>query len=71
MTTAIIPQPAGDVIQFDSSILAGQLAPSSIAMYARDFRAYLAYAGTPGAALEPSTLARWRAVLAADTSLRP
>jgi integrase/recombinase XerD len=58
-------------LAFDSSILAGQLAPSSIQMYARDFRAYLTYAGTPGAALEPATLARWRAVLAADTALSP
>jgi site-specific recombinase XerD len=76
MSTAIIPQSTTtfdptSTIAFDASLLAGQLAPSSIAMYARDFRAYLAFAGTPAAALEPATLARWRAVLAADTSLSP
>jgi site-specific recombinase XerD len=49
----------------EASILAGQLAPSSMQMYARDFRAYLTYA------LDPATLARWRALLAANTSLSP
>ncbi len=64
--------PSTDVaLLFDSSILAGQLAPSSISMYARDFRAYLTYARTPAAALDPATLARWRALLAANTSLSP
>ena len=62
---------ATPTLAFDSSILAGQLAPSSISMYARDFRAYLAYARTPAAALDPATLARWRALLAANTSLSP
>jgi integrase len=75
MSTAIILSPSTDLattmLRFDASILAGQLAPSSIAMYARDFRAYLLYAGTPAAALDPATLARWRAVLAADTALSP
>jgi len=58
-------------LAFDPTILAGQLAPASIDKYAQDFRAYLAYAGTPSAALDPATLARWRAHLAADTQLSP
>jgi integrase/recombinase XerD len=55
----------------DASILAGQLAPSSIAMYTRDFAAYVAFAGTPALVLEPATLARWRAHLAQATDKSP
>ncbi len=53
------------------ALLAGQLAPKSIAIYARDVRAYLRFAGTPDAALDAATLARWRAHLAANTALSP
>jgi len=53
------------------ALLAGQLAPKSIAIYARDVRAYLRFATTPAAALDAATLARWRAHLAANTSLSP
>lgn len=60
-----MPQP------FDASILAGQLAPSSIAMYRRDFAAYLDYAGTFAAAVDSATLARWRAHLAQETDKSP
>ena len=60
-----------DIVPFDTSILAGQLAPSSIDKYRRDFAAYLRFAGSPAAALDPASLGRWRAVLAADTSLSP
>lgn len=56
---------------FDTSILAGQIAPSSIAMYQRDFKAYLTFAESPQAALTPSTLARWRADLANNTDKSP
>jgi len=59
------------VMPFDSSILAGQLAQSSIEMYKRDFAAYLVYAGSPDAALDARTLARWRAALSSDTSMSP
>ena len=38
-------------LPLDSSILAGQLAQSSIDMYKRDFAAYLYFAGTPDASL--------------------
>jgi site-specific recombinase XerD len=65
------PHPPALPDDFDASILAGQLAPSSIAMYTRDFRAYIAYAGNMAAALEPATLARWRTHLAQDTNKSP
>jgi integrase/recombinase XerD len=56
---------------FDATILAGQLAPASIAMYSRDFRAYVAFAGSLEAAVESTTLARWRAHLAQATEKSP
>jgi len=40
-------------------------------MYERDFKAYLAYAGSRDAALDPTTLARWRTHLAQDTEMSP
>lgn len=58
-------------LPFDPSILAGQLAPSSIAMYTRDFAAYLAFAGSVEGALQASTLARWRTHLANTTQMSP
>ncbi len=68
-TKPIPPSPTA--VAFDAEILAGQLAPSSIAMYRRDFLAYLAYAGTPEAAIQSTTLARWRAHLAQETDKSP
>lgn len=59
------------VLNFDTSILAGQVGPSSVAMYTRDFKAYLAFAGTPELALQSSTLARWRTHLANNTTMSP
>ena len=64
-TAVVVPQP------FDASILAGQLAPSSIAMYTRDFAAYIDYAGDPSAIIDSATLARWRAHLAQATEKSP
>lgn len=55
----------------DAGILAGQLAPSSIAMYRRDFAAYVAFAGSAEAAVQAPTLARWRTHLAQRTDLSP
>jgi integrase len=52
-------------------MLAGQLASSSLRIYAHDMRAYLAYAGTPAAALDPATLARWRTHLTSASTLSP
>jgi integrase len=60
-----------DALAVAHTLLAGQLAPKSIAIYARDIRAYLRFAGDPAAALDAATLARWRAHLAANTSLSP
>jgi integrase/recombinase XerD len=71
MSQAILKLSNNQAVPFDASILAGQLAASSIAMYERDFRAYLNFAGTPDAALDAATLARWRTALANDTSMSP
>lgn len=59
------------ILPFDTTILAGSVAPSSKAMYQRDFAAYLAFAGTPEDALKSSTLARWRTQLANETQMSP
>lgn len=48
----------------DISVLAGRVRPSTAQMYRRDFAAYLAFAGTASAAMDPSVFAQWRAVLA-------
>ncbi len=56
---------------FDATLLAGQLAPSSIAMYQRDFAAYAAFAGSATALLDAATLARWRTHLAQETAMSP
>lgn len=72
-TELLPPSPTLPVLpdHFDASILAGQLAPSSIAMYQRDFIAYVDFAGSPTAAAMPATLARWRTHLAQETAMSP
>lgn len=55
----------------DAQILAGQVAPSTIAMYNRDFSAYKAWAATAGDWMESTTFARWRAALANETTMSP
>lgn len=65
-TTTTLP-----ALPFRVDMLAGQLAPSSIAMYERDMRAYLAFAGDADAAVKAETLARWRTHLAQQTNLSP
>ncbi len=55
---------------FDTSILKGQISPSSMKMYERDFQVYLEFAGTKEKALNPSTLAQWRTTLV-DTGKSP
>lgn len=67
--TQLAPSPTA--LAFDAEILAGQLAPSSIAMYRRDFLAYLVFAGTAEAAVQSATLARWRTHLAQETDKSP
>ncbi len=71
MTTAAITvisaHSSTAIVGFDTSILAGQVAPSSMRMYAQDFALYLQFAGySAELALLPSTLARWRAELASN-----
>lgn len=56
---------------FDATLLAGQLAPSSIAMYQRDFVAYATFAGSVDALLDAASLARWRTHLAQETTMSP
>ena len=58
-------------LQFDTTILAGNVSPSSLEIYQRDFLAYLDYATTPDMALDPSTFARWRTHLVNTTSMSP
>ena len=70
-TTDIAPRSAMFDLAFDASLLAGQLAPSSMAMYQRDFMAYAAFAGSPAALLDAATLARWRTHLAQETQMSP
>lgn len=57
--------------QINASILAGQLAPSSITMYTRDFAAYIDYVGDSTTVLDPASLARWRTHLAQATNKSP
>lgn len=71
VTSGIKPQSNLQSREFDASILAGQLAPSSIAMYERDFRAYVDYAGSYELTIQSSTLAKWRAHLSQTTDKSP
>ena len=65
MNTELIKREAAPLTArtFDPSLLAGQVRPSTISMYKKAFGAYLNYAGSWGAALDPATLARWRTAL--------
>ena len=55
----------------DTTILTGQLAPSSLVGYEQDLAAYLRFCGDLQAPLNPTTLARWRTHLAHETRLSP
>jgi len=55
--------------EISPAILAGQLAPSSIAKYHQDFAAFAAFASA--ALQDAATLARWRAHLADATTYSP
>ena len=68
---ALSPATLPPALPFDSQILAGQLAPSSMAMDQRDLQAYLRFAGSSEAAIDAATLARWRAHLAQETMMSP
>lgn len=69
MTTALTTTGTFSTTTLDVSILAGQIAPSSLAMYKRDFAAYVDFAG-PRATL-PTEFARFRAWLANETEYSP
>ena len=56
---------------FDVAILAGSVSESTQRMYSRDFRAYLVFAGSFDASMQPTTLAQWRAHLANQTTDSP
>lgn len=45
---------------FDTSILAGTKSPNTIDQYKLHFAAYVLFAGSFAAAMQPATLARWR-----------
>lgn len=59
-TTTAIAKP----FELDPSILAGQTRQSTIDAYRKAIKAYMEFAGSTDAALEPATLARWRTELA-------
>ncbi len=71
--TTTIPTSTGlaHSLPFSTDILAGQLAQSSLAMYRRDVAAYMRFAGSASAAQDATTLARWRAHLAQETTNSP
>ncbi len=69
--TTTQPTTLAAVMGFDTSILAGSVAASTAAMYKRDFAAYLHWAGSAQAAMQPSTLAQWRSHLANTTTHSP
>ena len=48
------------MVQLDTILLIGQLAPPSLAGYQQDLTAYLQFCGDPGTALEATSLLRWR-----------
>lgn len=65
MTTelATTNAPLATIKAFDTSILTGQVRQSTIAMYKRDFAAYVDFAGSADNALNPAMLAQWRTEL--------
>lgn len=58
-------------LPFDMTLLAGQIGPSTRAIYLRDIKAYLHFAGTPERAIDHVTLIEWRTYMAAHTTLSP
>ena len=71
LTTTQQPTALAAALGFDTSILAGSVSESTQRMYMRDFTAYLQWAGSAEAALQPTTLAQWRAHLANSTTCSP
>ena len=71
LATTQQPTALAAALGFDTSILAGSVSESTQRMYMRDFTAYLQWAGSPAAAMQPTTLAQWRAHLANSTTNSP
>ena len=70
ITTVTTTAPTSKAL--DATLLAGQCAPSTIAMYQRDAAAYLAWCKSESVApVDSISLARWRAHLATDTTMSP
>jgi len=72
----LIPSASQDITSYEMpdirSILSGQLAASSIAMYKRDTQAYFDYAEKYGLPwLEPLSLVAWRDALALQSEMSP
>jgi integrase/recombinase XerD len=67
---AVVPA-RKEVVQFDTSILAGTLAPSSYKKYQRDIEAYMRFAGSHERIIDPATLSEWRTVLVLGTKYSP
>ena len=70
--TDLVPLEPAELVRgaaISPDLLAGQLAPSSIAKYRQDFAAFVAFAGGEGHT--PPALARWRAHLAEHTTYSP
>src|SRR5690554_4927881 len=63
MNTQLAPTGHMVLRRFDTSILAGGKAPTSIEQYRLHFAAYCAFAGDWQTALQPATLSRWRQAL--------
>lgn len=64
---SILPYPLG----FDTSVLAGRVGPSTIAMYTRDFKAFLTFAEMPERAKNAVTLEQWITDLVTHTDMSP
>jgi integrase len=71
MTTTLAPAPHAQMLLPEPAILAGQLAPASLAGYRRDVALYRRFCGDPQPALLAASLARWRTHLAQHTALSP
>lgn len=72
ITEGTTPATERDALPPLESILTGQLASSSIAMYQRDVQAYVDYSLAQGAHWQdPQTLIMWRDTLARESTLSP
>lgn len=71
MDALLLTLPPAPVAWPDCTILTGHLAPASLRKYRQAVQAYVTFCGTPAAALEAPSLARWRTDLAQHSTLSP